>query len=482
MTIRALIGGCALFLLAAGCGREETGPVAVSAIGGPPRLVDPNLAPVDPPSAFLLDAAAQGLVRFNAAGEIEPALAQSWYVSDDGLRYTFRIRRTEWAGGGRVTAQQVTARLRAPMARASRNPLKAIFGLVVSVEPMTDQVLEFTLKAPRPHFLELLAQPEMAILRGANGSGPRRAEAQPDGSVLLSLPPPEEDERPDPSEAPVAIRGESAPYAVARFLAGGTDLVLGGTAGDLPVVRAAQPPAASLQFDPVAGLFGLVFIRAEGALGEAPVRRALSMALDRDAIAAALAVPGLVPRLSLLPAGLQEVPQPALPDWSEAALLVRRQEAARTLSSDEGAEPLRLRIAMPEGPGYRLLFAYLKRDWRAVGVEAERVAPDMEADLAFVDLVAPASMTAWYLRNFTCDRVRVCSPEADEALALARETLDMDERRALLAQADSLMRDAALFVPIAAPVRWNLVSPRMTGFRRNAFGRHTAGELVARGN
>jgi ABC-type transport system substrate-binding protein len=88
-------------------------------------------------------------------------------------------------------------------------------------------------------------------------------------------------------------------------------------------------------------------------------------------------------------------------------------------------------------------------------------------------------MAAWYLRNFTCDRVRPCSPDADAALAGARETQDVGERRALLAKADRLMTDSMLFVPIASPVRWSLVSPRLTGFRRNPFGRHDPGELIA---
>ena len=87
--------------------RPESGPIEVSAIGGPPRLANPNLEPLDPPTAFLTEAVAQGLVRFDAAGEIEPALAQSWIVSDDGLRYTFRIRRATGPAACRVTAQQV---------------------------------------------------------------------------------------------------------------------------------------------------------------------------------------------------------------------------------------------------------------------------------------------------------------------------------------------------------------------------------------
>ena len=495
MPIRALTGGCAfLLLLAGGCGREETGPIAVSAIGAPPRLANPNLEPLDPPSAFLLEAVAQGLVRFDAQGQVEPALAQSWIVSDDGTRHTFRIRRTQWTGGGRVTANQVVPRLRAAMARASRNPLRPILGLIASIEPMTDEVLEFTLKAPRPHFVDLLAQPEMAILLNDRGTGPRRAAPGPDGTVLLSLPPPEDEDDPEQRGPPIVLRGERASLAAARFLAGGADLVLGGTAGDLPIVRAAEPPAAALQFDPVAGLFGLAFQRAEGRLADPSVRRALSMAIDREGIVAALAVPGLSARASLLPPGLSEVPQPAQPDWAATALVVRREEAARILrtlapagapAAADTAEPpapaeaLRLRVAMPDGPGYRLVFAHLRRDWRLVGVEAERVPAGADADLRFVDAVAPARMAAWYLRSFTCDRSPACAAAADEALALARETQSIVDRRALLAQADGLLRDAAIFVPIAAPVRWSLVSPRMTGFRRNEFARHVPGELIA---
>ncbi|HEX8643828.1 MAG TPA: ABC transporter substrate-binding protein [Allosphingosinicella sp.] len=495
MSIRALAGGCALLFLLAGCGREETGPITVSAVGGPPRLANPSLGGLDPPSAFLLEAAAQGLVRFDAEGQIEPALAQSWIVSDDGTRYTFRIRRTEWIGGGRVTAYQVVPRLRAAMARSSRNPLKPLLGLIASIEPMTEEVLEFTLKAPRPHFLELLAQPEMAVLLEGRGTGPRRPAPGPDGTVLLSLPPSDDEDEPERAEPPIALRGERASFAAARFMAGGADLVLGGTAGDLPIVRAARPAAAALRFDPVAGLFGLAFQRAEGPFADPAVRRALAMAIDREGLLAALAVPGLSARASLLPPGLSEVPEPAQPDWAAMPLVVRREEAARILGAPApateataaGEEPERpqaprLRVAMPDGPGYRLIFAFLRRDWRLAGVEAERVADNAEADLRFVDMVAPASMAAWYLRSFTCDRSPACAPAADEALALARETQSIVERRALLAQADGLLRDAAIFVPIAAPVRWSLVSPRMTGFSRNQFGRHVPGELIAMEN
>src|SRR5690348_5987806 len=59
-----------------GCGDKKHVPIVVSAIGNPPLVAKPNEGPLDPPSALLAEATAQGLVRFEASGQIEPALAQ----------------------------------------------------------------------------------------------------------------------------------------------------------------------------------------------------------------------------------------------------------------------------------------------------------------------------------------------------------------------------------------------------------------------
>lgn len=466
----------------AGCGEPDTSPLRVSGIGGEANLVNPNLRRLDPASAFLAEAVAQGLVRFDAAGEIEPALAQSWIVSDDGLRYTFRLRRTEWNGGGRVTAQQVVQRLRAALTPASRNPLKPVMEVIEEIEAMTDQVLEISLKAPRPNFLQLLAQPEMSIIREGRGTGPYRILDRQEGVVQLAFSSVEEDGEDgpiEPDEPAILLRGEPAAMAVARFVEGAEDLVIGGTAGDLPILRAAEPAADAITFDPVGGMFGLLFETAEGLLDEAEVRRALSMAVDREAILQALEVPGLQPRTGPLPAGIAELPSPAAPDWTGAPLQARREAAVRTVAALGEGEPVRLRVAMPEGPGYRLIFAHLRRDWSAIGVNAERVALDAEAELRFIDQVAPISLASWYLRQFTCEESPVCDETADELLAAAATTARSQEREIMLARADEILTGITPFIPIAAPVRWSLRSPRVTGFQTNIFARHPAGELIA---
>jgi peptide/nickel transport system substrate-binding protein len=137
---------------------------------------------------------------------------------------------------------------------------------------------------------------------------------------------------------------------------------------------------------------------------------------------------------------------------------------------------------MPDGPGYRLIFAHLRRDWRAVGVTAERVAAnDPRSDLHLIDRVAPADLASWYLRQFSCRASAVCSASADRTMDLARMAPRAPERQALLAEADRTLTELTPFIPLAAPVRWSLVSPRLTGFRPNVFARHNIAELIGVG-
>jgi peptide/nickel transport system substrate-binding protein len=51
------------------------------------------------------------------------------------------------------------------------------------------------------------------------------------------------------------------------------------------------------------------------------------------------------------------------------------------------------------------------------------------------------------------------------------------QRYALLAQAAAKVDEAQLFIPIAAPVRWSLVSSRIPGFAGNRFAVHTLTNL-----
>ena len=256
--------------LSAGCERKREGAVRVLVIGETPKIVDPAARILSPSEAVLLNNVAQGLVRFDARGHVEPGLAERWNVSDDGLSYIFRLASGEWSDGGKITARQVARILRQTLASKSNNPLKDTLGAIDEIVPMTDRVLEVRLTAPRPNLLQLLAQPEFALVREGQGSGPfRLAKGGAAGGELrlerrVTVPDGEEDRREE-----LRLLGSPAPDALRRFLVGEVDLVLGGTFADLPFTTAADLPRNALRFDPVAGLFGLAPTRRSGPLADA---------------------------------------------------------------------------------------------------------------------------------------------------------------------------------------------------------------------
>lgn len=474
---------CAVTLLmlsalpaATGCRREPEGAVQVAAIGGTPRILDPAQGPLTAPDAVLLQNVAQGLVRFDASGNIIPGLAERWNVSDDGLSYIFRIAATNWPQGGKITAQQVARLLKRQLATRSKNALKDALGGVADVVAMTDRVIEIRLIAPRPNLLPLLAQPEFAILRDRGGTGPFTPSANGDRVRLDRSIISGDDEAARRQE--VLLAGVKAPDAVAGFASGKFDLVLGGTFADLPYAQRLRLPRGSLRFDPASGLFGLVPTHADGVLANDEARVLLSQAIDRGTLIAALNIAGLVPRATLLEPGLDGVPAPAQPAWLGTPIAER--SAALTSAAArlfKGQTSPTVRVFVGDGPGADILFNRLSLDWSALGLTVERAGAAESADLKLVDLVAPSSSPAWFVRQFRCGAAPLCSPDADQLMDAGRQTQVPAQRYALLQQAAAIIDEHQLFIPITAPVRWSLVSRRIQGFAGNRYARHTLTDL-----
>jgi peptide/nickel transport system substrate-binding protein len=460
-------------VLLSGCSKPRSdGPIAASVIGAAPEIRDPDRQPLATADAALIGATAQGLVRFDAAGQIEPGVALRWAVSDDGLYYTFRIE-----PGGPIDAEAAARRLRRAVSSASRNPLKPVLGAIDEIVAVTPEVIEIRLHAPRPNLLQLLAQPELALITARGSTGPMRIAERKAGLMLLT---PIDADAP-PGETPrgqVQLRSERAALAVARFASGQAAVVLGGTFVDLPILRAAKLADRVIRFDPVLGLFGLAFTDTSGFAGSVEYRRALAMAIDREALTARFDVQGWRGTTTLLPDGVADLPTPARPDWIDTPLDQRRAIAAEAIArwtEAEGAPPV-IRVALPEGPGSSLLLAALRRDWRAIGVMTERVAADAPADLRLIDAVAPADIGSWYLRRFTCAFSRVCSEQADTALIAARDATTLAERARYLSEADARLTEITAYIPLASPLRWSLADPR-GGLQPNARGVHPLNHL-----
>jgi oligopeptide transport system substrate-binding protein len=468
-------------LVSAGCEQAERGETNVLVIGEAPKIVDPASGPLTEPQAVLLSNIGQGLVRFDASGQIVPGLAERWNVTDDGLSYIFRLQSIEWPDGRKVTAQQVARLLKRQIASRSDNPLKDTLGAIDQVVPMTDRVLEISLKASRPHLLQLLAQPEFSIVREGQGTGPFLiAEGSKPNALKLERTVEDLDEESVEREE-VVLGGQPARAAVTGFINEKTDLVLGGTYADLPFARAGKLPRNALRFDPAMGLFGLVPARADGPAANLELRRLLSQAIDRQALIDALNVPGLLPRATLIEPGLDGLQPPAAPAWMAIPITDRRAQLAAAARRQFGdLEKPTLRIALPDAPGARLLFRRLAGDWGAIGVTVEAVEPGKAADFDLIDKIAPSTSPAWFVRSFRCGEVPVCDAQADELMDGARSATVAVQRNGLLAQAAQRIDDQQLFIALTAPIRWSLVSDRVQGFATNRFARHTLTSLRQR--
>ena len=283
-------------------------------------------------------------------------------------------------------------------------------------------------------------------------------------AIRLTLPRGEDDER--PPRAPTSCSAASPPaLAVARFAAR-RRRPRRRRHRRRPAARARRraPRRRRLAFDPVAGLFGLAFASNEGPLADAAVRRALAMAIDREALAAALNVPAPDSRgRAWSRRASSELPTPAQPDWAAAPLAT----APRGRRSNRSPSWARTRRS---GSAWRCRTARATA-WSSpicaatggmIGVEAERV-PAGRARRAPPDRRGRAgqSRPPGICAISPARSAGSAMPRADQALLAARLAPRAAERQAQFAVADRILTELAPFIPLTAPVRWSLVSQRL---------------------
>jgi peptide/nickel transport system substrate-binding protein len=89
----------------------------------------------------------EGLTRIDRNGEVKPALAESWTVSDDGLIYTFRLHEgVKFHDGTVFDSADVKFSFDRAMAEDSTNAQKGLFSAIAGVEAPDGKTVVITLK------------------------------------------------------------------------------------------------------------------------------------------------------------------------------------------------------------------------------------------------------------------------------------------------------------------------------------------------
>ena len=484
----AIIMGALLPLAA--CGHSD-GPLDVAIIGDKDEVFASGLRLSEGAQVFR-GATGAGLVALDAQGEIAPALADRWIVTDDGKSYIFRLREGTWPDGAALTGESARDALRQAIRNLRGTSLGLDLAPVDEVRAMAGRVVEIDLKAPMPDFLRLLAQPELDLAHRGFQAGPMVLEGvhksipSSRAPVELSFRPPEMRGQPQQEGwkqyvRAVDVRALGAKAALAAFDQGEVDVVLGGTIASWPLADPGPLSRGNLRLDNVIGLFGLQVMRERGFLALPQNREALALAIDRPALMSRFNISGWVPSTRIVPAAIAGAKAPER--WAGASIEQRRAAAASRVAAWRGGagkgKPPSLTIAFADQPGFVMLFNELAAQLGQVGITLVRVPADQPADLVLVDRIARYAEPRWFLNQFNCSlRHGLCSSEADAAVEDSLTLPDAQGRADAYLRAEDGLTAANVYIPIGAPLRWSMVRGNVDGFAANAWAWHPLPDMA----
>ena len=133
-------------------------------VQGDPVGLDPHISILDA-ADIVFDFVYEGLTRLTPALDPEPALAESWTLSEDGLTYTFALRSSVTFHNGRaLDSNDIVYSLNRVMDPATASPDVTHTAGIASVENPDAATVVITLHAPDASFLTRLARPGLSAL------------------------------------------------------------------------------------------------------------------------------------------------------------------------------------------------------------------------------------------------------------------------------------------------------------------------------
>jgi oligopeptide transport system substrate-binding protein len=348
----------------------------------------------------------EGLVAYNASGELVAAAADHWDVAEDGLTYTFRIRpEARWSNGDAVVAGDFVAGLRRLVDPATAAFYAAELANVVNaaeivagdlppgelgVEAIDDNTLVISLVRPTPYLLSLLTHPSTFPVHRASliehGDAFARAgnllsngayalkRWEPGAIVELQRNPHYWD---NANTAIDVVRHHVVTQEMAelnRYRAGELHTTSTVPPDNFERIRANY--ADELHIAPTLGIYYYGFNLSKPPFRDNPaLRQALSMAIDREVLVEKVTGRGEAPAYSWVPPGTHNYEPPQL---SYANLSQEERSAiARRLYKEAGyskEKPLQIELRYNTSDTQQRIALAVQAMWREVlGVEAKPV-------------------------------------------------------------------------------------------------------------
>lgn len=459
----------------------------------------------------------EGLCRFNAQGESEPAMAERWDIAPDKKRYTFFLRKdARWSNGDPVTAHDFVKsweRVLNPATGSDYAP--QLYPLVnardynegrlkdfsrVGVRALDDRTLETTLENPIPYWIELcafltLAPVHMPTLeRHGNqwtkpgrvvGNGPFLIERWLiDDHIRLRKNPGYWDAANVKLNTVDVLPIADSNTALNYFMTGQADLVTDKSMVPVSLID-------KLKEQPwfhTGSLLGTWFIRfnvTKAPFTDVRVRRAFALAVDRKRIVERITRLGELPATSFTPpgSGLNYQPPPG-PEFNPA--LARDLLAQAGFPGGRGLPRVEY-LYLPQ-PTERSIAVELQAMWKeTLGVEVSLTKQEQKIWLASMrELSYQLCRSSWvgdyndpntFLECFTTgngnNRTGWGDPRFDELIAAAAREADVAKRHAIFSESEKLLiTDAAPIIPVYHYVGVQFRHDALKGVQSNLIDDH----------
>ena len=458
---------CTVTVPAAG-GRVTEGIV------GAPVYLNPLLSDANPVDRELVSLIFDGLTRYNEAGVLEPALAESWQVAEDGRSVQFTLREgLTWHDGQPVTANDVAFTYGLIQDEAFPGPA-ALHQLwrAVTIEVLDERTIAFVLAEPYSPFLEATTRgilpahrwqgvtavslPDHALNRTPIGTGPFVVEADQEWQRTrrLRLAPHADYWRQGIQIAGLEFRFYPDEETLLQAFENGEIYAVNNiTPSLLPQVTAVSDIRL---FTAPTNLYTALFFnltdRGNAAWRPVAMRQALAHGLDRHLLVdEARSGQGVVLDGPYLPTSWAYNPN-LITTYPTSVVTATNLLAANGWNLPEGAtirqqegQPLTLQLLALDTPTYRLLAEAIGEQWSVLGIGVQLSLasnlPDLrqqlaerDFDAALVDVRPPRDPDLYDFwsqeaiirgQNFAGWNNR----RASEALEQARQTWGQAERR-----------------------------------------------------
>jgi peptide/nickel transport system substrate-binding protein len=428
-----------------------------------------------------------GLVRYkDGTLEVEPSLATSWTISDDGKTYTFKLRDgVKFHDGTPFNAEAVKFNFDRmlkddhPFHDTGPFPLSFFFSTVSEVKVIDDLTVEFDLSAPYAPFLSNLAYPTGLIVspdavkkygkdfgRHPSGTGAYKfAEWDSNEKVVVEKNPDYWDGAPS-LEAVIYRPITDANTRVAEMLSGGLDVMVEVPPDSLSQFK--DNPAFKVSEQAGPHLWFLILNTKDGPFKSKEIRQAANYAINKKAL-----VDNILQGTADVAAG----PTPPAFAWAYDDKLQPYSydpEKAKALLKEAGYDGSPVTFYVTEGGSGMLdpiaMGTAIQADLEAVGMKVKietyewntflgKVNPGLEgkADMAEMAWMTndPDTLPFLALRSDAVpdkggfNSGYYSNPKVDELLEKARQSTDQDERAKLYKEMQEIVHDDAPWVFVA---------------------------------